>query len=125
MVYYLYTKFERILKGVGIFLVYLTWNYPLHIYMYCIERVLTSVLQESQGLTTYAFVMLISLHMLTFRLMVAEFCVRLKLKVGSVHQAVHCWKRYRFDRSSAHVCTPSCSNCWCFTVLQTGIPDRG
>ena len=42
---------------------------------------LTSVLQESQGLITYAFVMLllamISLHMLTFRLMVtvvAEFC---------------------------------------------------
>ena len=41
----------------------------------------TSVLEESQGLTTYAFVMLllamISLHMLTFRLMVtmvAEFC---------------------------------------------------
>ena len=39
-----------------------------------------SVLQESQGLTTYAFVMLLlvmtSLHMLTFRLMatmVAEF----------------------------------------------------
>ena len=43
--------------------------------------VLTSILQESQGLITYAFVMLllamISLHMLTFRLMVtmvAEFC---------------------------------------------------
>ena len=42
---------------------------------------LTSVLQESQGLTTYAFVVLllamISLHMLNFRLMVtmvAEFC---------------------------------------------------
>ena len=42
---------------------------------------LTSLLQESQGLITYAFVMLllamISLHMLTFRLMVtmvAEFC---------------------------------------------------
>ena len=41
----------------------------------------TSVLKESQGLTTYAFVMLllamISLQMLTFRLMVtmvAEFC---------------------------------------------------
>ena len=41
----------------------------------------TSVLQESQGLTTHSFVMLllamISLHMLTFRLMVtmvAEFC---------------------------------------------------
>ena len=28
-VYYLYTKFERILRGVGIFLVYLTWNYPI------------------------------------------------------------------------------------------------
>ena len=45
------------------------------------EGVLTSVLQELQGLTTYAFVMLllamISLHMLTFRLMVSmvtEFC---------------------------------------------------
>ena len=42
---------------------------------------LTSLLQESQGLITYAFVMLllamVSLHMLTFRLMVtmvAEFC---------------------------------------------------
>ena len=42
---------------------------------------LTSLLQESQGLITYAFVMLllamISLHMLTFMLMVtmvAEFC---------------------------------------------------
>ena len=42
---------------------------------------LTSVLQESQGLTTYDFIMLplvmISLHMLTFRLMVtmvADFC---------------------------------------------------
>ena len=46
-----------------------------------LRGVLTSVVQESQGLTTYAFVMLllamISLHMLTFRLMVtivAEFC---------------------------------------------------
>ena len=46
-----------------------------------LRGVLTSVLQESQGLTTYAFVMLllamISLHMLIFRLMVtmvAEFC---------------------------------------------------
>ena len=45
-----------------------------------LRGVLTSVLQEFQGLTTYAFVMLllamISLHMLTFRLMVtmvAEF----------------------------------------------------
>ena len=28
MVNYLYTKFERIMRGVGIFLVYLTWNYP-------------------------------------------------------------------------------------------------
>ena len=50
-------------------------------YMYCIEGVLTSLLQESQGLITYAFVMLllamVSLHMLTFRLMVtmvAKFC---------------------------------------------------
>ena len=46
-----------------------------------LRGVLTSVLQESQGLTTYAFVMLllamISPRMLTFRLMitmVAEFC---------------------------------------------------
>ena len=46
-----------------------------------LRGVLTSLLQESQGLITYAFVMLllamISLHMLTFRLMVtmvAEFC---------------------------------------------------
>ena len=55
-----------------------------HYNMYtCIalRGVFTSVLEESQGLTTYAFVMLllamISLHMLTFRLMVtmvAEFC---------------------------------------------------
>ena len=33
--------------------------------------------------------------------------------------------RYSFDRSSAHACTPSCSNRWCFAVHQTGIPDRG
>ena len=46
-----------------------------------LRGVFISVLQESQGLTTYAFVMLllamISLHMLTFRLMVTmvvEFC---------------------------------------------------
>ena len=48
-----------------------------------LREVLTSLFQESQGLTTYAFVMLlhvlamISLHMLTFRLMVtmaADFC---------------------------------------------------
>ena len=46
-----------------------------------LRGVLTSLFQESQGLITYAFVMLllvmISLHMLTFRLMVtmvAEFC---------------------------------------------------
>ena len=46
-----------------------------------LKGVLTSLLQESQGLITYAFVMLllamISLHMLTFRLMVTmvvEFC---------------------------------------------------
>ena len=58
--------------------------YVITIHMYtCIalRGVFTSVLQESQGLTTYAFVMLllamVSLHMLTFRLMVtmvAEFC---------------------------------------------------
>ena len=46
--------------------------------------------------------------------------VQLKLKVGSVH----CWKRYSFDRSSTHACTPSCSNRWCFAVHRTGIPDR-
>ena len=40
--------------------------------------------------------------------------VRLKLKVGSVH----CWKRYSFERSSTHACTPSCSNRWCFAVHQ-------
>ena len=46
-----------------------------------LRGVSTSVLQESQGLTTNTFVMLllamVSLHMLTFRLMVtmvAEFC---------------------------------------------------
>ena len=50
-------------------------NYYVHVYT-CIalRGVLTSVLQESQGLTSYNFVMLllamISLHMLTFRLMV-------------------------------------------------------
>ena len=52
-------------------------------YIICIALggVLKSLLQESQGLIKYAFVMLllamISLHMLTFRLivtMVAEFC---------------------------------------------------
>ena len=60
-----------------------TFNYIITLHMYtCIalRGVFTSVLEESQGLTTYAFVMLllamISLHMLTFRLMVtmaAEF----------------------------------------------------
>ena len=62
-------------------------NLPTQIYsvitihMYALRGVFTSVLEESQGLTTYAFVMLllvmISLHILTFRLMVtmvAEFC---------------------------------------------------
>ena len=50
-------------------------------YMFALRGVLTSLLQESQGLITYAFVILllamVSLHMLTFRLMVtmvAEFC---------------------------------------------------
>ena len=49
-------------------------------YMYCIESSVKSVLQESQGLTTNTFVVLllamIYLHMLIFRLivtMVAEF----------------------------------------------------
>ena len=56
----------------------------IYLYVYtCIalRGVLTLLLQESQGLITYAFLMLllamISLHMLTFRLMVtmvAEFC---------------------------------------------------
>ena len=48
--------------------------------------------------------------------------VRLKLKVGSVH----CWKQYAWSSmhgavcwSSMHVCTPSCSNRWCFAVLRT------
>ena len=70
-------------------------------YMYCIERsVKTSVLQESQGLTTYAFVMLllamISLHMLTFKLMVtmvAEFRSLVILThntlVGKIRSIVH------------------------------------
>ena len=60
-------------------------NYVIAIYSICtciaLRGVLTSLLQESQGLITYAFFMLllamISLHMLTFRLivtMVAEFC---------------------------------------------------
>ena len=56
-----------------------------------LRGVFTSVLEESQGLTTYAFVMLllvmISLHMLTFRLMVtmvAEFCSLV---------IIHCWDR--------------------------------
>ena len=59
-------------------------HYVITVHMYtCIalRGVFTSVLEESQGLTTYAFFMLllamISLHMLTFRLMVtmvAEFC---------------------------------------------------
>ena len=59
-------------------------NYVIAIYIctcIALRGVLTSLLQESQGLITYAFVMLllamISLHMLTFRLMVtmvAEFC---------------------------------------------------
>ena len=50
-----------------------------------------ALLQESQGLITYAFVILllamISLHMLTFRLMVtmvAEFCSSF---------IIHCWER--------------------------------
>ena len=60
-------------------------NYVIAIYIctcIALRGVLTSLFQESQGLIiTYAFVMLllamISLHMLTFRLMVtmvAEFC---------------------------------------------------
>ena len=56
-------------------------HYVITIHMYTWRGVFTSVLEESQGLTTYAFVMLllamISLHILTFRLMVtmvAEFC---------------------------------------------------
>ena len=59
-------------------------NYIIAIYIctcIALRGVFTSLLQESQGLIKYAFVMLllamISLHMLTFRLivtMVAEFC---------------------------------------------------
>ena len=56
-------------------------NRYIYVHVLHWRGVLTSVLQESQGLTTYAFLMLllpmISLHMLTFRLMVtmvAEFC---------------------------------------------------
>ena len=63
-------------------------NPYIHSTIYCVtctcitlRGVSTSVLQESQGLTTNTFVMLllamVSLHMLTFRLMVtmvAEFC---------------------------------------------------
>ena len=55
--------------------------YFVFVFVSCLYVVFTSVLEESQGLTIYAFVMLllamISLHMLTFRLMVtmvAEFC---------------------------------------------------
>ena len=48
------------------------------LYMYCIERSVTSVLQESQGLTTNTFVMLLlAMISLIFRLMVtmvAAFC---------------------------------------------------
>ena len=57
-------------------------NHYTHVYMYCIERsVHISIRRITRLITTYAFVMLplamISLHMLTFRLMVtivAEFC---------------------------------------------------
>ena len=55
------------------------------------------------------------------RAQMLERHVQLKLKVGSVH----CWKRYNFDRSSTHACTPSCSNRWYFAVHRTGIPDCG
>ena len=55
-------------------------NHYIHVHVFALRGVLTSVLQESKGLKTYDFVMLllamISLHMLTFRLMVtmvAEF----------------------------------------------------
>ena len=61
------------------------YSNPYHNCVTCtciaLRGVLTSVLQESQGLTTYDFIMLplamISLHMPTFRLMVtmfADFC---------------------------------------------------
>ena len=53
----------------------------IYMYMYCIVRSVKISIKESQGIITYAFVILllamISLHMLTFRLMVtmvAEFC---------------------------------------------------
>ena len=60
---------------------YILCDHYTHNACITLRGVSTSVLQESQGLTTYAFVMLllamISLHMLTCRLMVimvAEFC---------------------------------------------------
>ena len=77
-------------------------NRYIHVQCTCIvlRGVLTSLLQESQGLITYAFVMLplamISLHMLTFRLMVtmvAEFCSLLILihntLLGEITKVVH------------------------------------
>ena len=62
---------------------YVLCTYIRYVIAICIALggVLTSVLQQPQGLTAYSFVMLllaiISLHMLIFRLMVtmiAEFC---------------------------------------------------
>ena len=56
-------------------------NHYTHVHVIALRGVLTSVLQESQGLKTLCFRLLllamISLHMPTFRLMfamVAEFC---------------------------------------------------
>ena len=62
----------------------------LYICIYITLRgVLTSLLQESQGLTIYAFAMLllamISLHMLTFSLMVTM--------VAKFLFIIHCWER--------------------------------
>ena len=56
-------------------------NHYTHVYMYCIERSVYISITRITRVKTYAFVMLllamISVHMLTFRLMVtmvAEFC---------------------------------------------------
>ena len=58
-----------------------TYIQIIYVYMYCIERSVNISIKKSQGLITYAFVMLllamISIHMITLRLMVtmvAELC---------------------------------------------------
>ena len=59
-----------------------------------LRGVSTSVLQESQGLTTNTFVMLllamVSLHMLTFRLMVTMVAEFRSLVILFI---IHCWER--------------------------------